>query len=222
MATSPRYPVPARTHRVAQEIQRSRFIATVEHAPTVEAATAFVRRVSEEFADATHNCWAYVVGPPGSTARVGMSDDGEPHGTAGRPMLTTLLHSGVGDVAAVVTRYYGGTKLGTGGLVRAYGGTLRSALDDLPLGEHVEYARLLVVLGYPSVAGVQQLLPAYEAELLAQEFLVDVALTVRLPVGRVEAFQAAVQDATRGRALITPADDEADGPSAPDHHAVGG
>jgi putative IMPACT (imprinted ancient) family translation regulator len=137
-------------------------------------------------------------------------------------MLTTLLHSGVGDVAAVVTRYYGGTKLGTGGLVRAYGGTLRRALDDLPLGEHVEYARLLVILGYPSVAGVQQLLPAYEGELLAQEFLVDVALTVRLPVGRMEAFQAAVQDATRGRALITPADDdEPGGPPAPDRPVAG-
>jgi uncharacterized YigZ family protein len=220
MATPLRYPVPARPHRVAQEIQRSRFIASVERAPTVEAAEAFVRRVSEEFADATHNCWAYVVGPPGSTARVGMSDDGEPHGTAGRPMLTTLLHSGVGDLAAVVTRYYGGTKLGTGGLVRAYGGTLRRALDDLPLGEHVEYAQLQVVIGYPSVAAVQQLLPAFEAELLGQEFLVDVALALRLPVGRAEAFCAAVQDATRGRALIT-ADDETDRPPAPDRHAAG-
>jgi uncharacterized YigZ family protein len=202
MTAPQRYPVPAGPHRVEQEIQRSRFIATVERAPSVDEAAAFVRRVSAEFADATHNCWAYVVGPPGSTARVGMSDDGEPHGTAGRPMLTTLLHSGVGDVAAVVTRYYGGTKLGTGGLVRAYGGSLRRALDGLPVREHLEYAHLTLVMGYPSVAAVQQLLPAFEAELVGQEFLLDATLHVKLPVARADAFDAAVQDATRGRVQV--------------------
>ncbi|NLG62975.1 MAG: hypothetical protein GX539_12100, partial [Candidatus Cloacimonetes bacterium] len=100
-------------------VQRSRFIATLAHAPDVESARAFIEEVRAEFPDATHNCWAFVAGPPGSTSHVGFSDAGEPHGTAGRPMLDVLLHSGIGEVAAVVTRYFGGVKLGKGGLVRA-------------------------------------------------------------------------------------------------------
>ena len=93
-----------------------------------------------------------------------MSDAGEPHGTAGRPMLNALLHSGVGDVVAVVTRYYGGTKLGTGGLVRAYGGGVQQALATLPRGEHVEYAFVRLVADYARIAALQQLFPAFEAE----------------------------------------------------------
>jgi Uncharacterized protein family UPF0029 len=127
-----RYPVPAQQHRVEQVIDRSRFICTVARVQSSEEAQAFIKTMNAEFPDATHNCWAYVVGAPGSTDRVGMSDDGEPHGTAGRPMLTVLLHSGVGEIAAVVTRYYGGTKLGTGGLVKAYSGAVQEALAGMP------------------------------------------------------------------------------------------
>src|SRR5690606_17190774 len=126
------YPIPAATHRTEQTIQRSRFIATLAHAPTVDAARARIDDVRAGFPDATHNCWAFLAGPPGSTAHVGFSDAGEPHGTAGRPMLDVLLHSGIGEVAAVVTRYYGGVKLGKGGLVRAYGGAVQHALATLP------------------------------------------------------------------------------------------
>src|SRR5215218_4549293 len=150
MSTS-RYPIPADVYRARDEIDRSRFITTIAPAPTVEAAEAFIRSMRDEFPDATHNCWAYVVGPPGSTSRVGMSDAGEPHGTAGRPMLTVLLHGGLGDVAAVVTRYFGGVKLGTGGLVRAYGGALQHALADLPRAERVTWALLRVRADYSAV-----------------------------------------------------------------------
>jgi uncharacterized YigZ family protein len=202
MAAPTRYPVPAQMHRHEEEIRRSRFVATVERASTVEEAAEFVRRVSAEFADATHNCWAYVVGAPGSTGRVGMSDDGEPHGTAGRPMLTVLLHGGIGDVAAVVTRYYGGVKLGTGGLARAYGGCLQQALATLPRAEHVEWAHRTVVVSYAAIAAVQHLLPAFEAEVLAQEYLQDVTYALRLPVTHADAFTAAVMDATRGQAVV--------------------
>src|SRR5690606_7146777 len=104
-----------------------------------------------EYPDATHNCWAFVAGPPGDTASIGMSDAGEPHGTAGRPMLDVLLHSDVGEVVAVVTRYFGGTKLGTGGLVRAYGGAVQHALAELPTTLHVERTRLAFTTGYAEV-----------------------------------------------------------------------
>ena len=203
MSTSSRYPVPAATHRVEQEISRSRFITTIARASTVDDATAFVRAVAEEFRDATHNCWAYLVGPPGDTGRIGMSDDGEPHGTAGRPMLNALLHGGVGDVAVVVTRYYGGTKLGTGGLVRAYGGGVQQALATMPVTERIEYAFLTVVIDYSRIAVLQQLCANFEADVLAQEFAVDVRVDLRLPGGNVDEFRAALLDATRGQASFS-------------------
>jgi len=198
-----RYPVPAQQHRAEQVIDRSRFICTVARVQSSEEAQAFIKAMNTEFPDATHNCWAYVVGPPGSTDRVGMSDDGEPHGTAGRPMLTVLLHSGVGEVAAVVTRYYGGTKLGTGGLVKAYGGAVQDALADMPRAERVDSVDVTVHVGYGAIGALQQLWPEFDAELLEQRFEVDAEFLVRVPRVRMAALERAIQNATRGTAIVS-------------------
>ncbi|NVJ14884.1 YigZ family protein [Myxococcus sp. AM010] len=203
-----RYPIPAGLHRVEQDIQKSRFITTAAHTPTVEEAKAFIARVREEFVDATHNCWAFVVGPPGSTAQVGMSDDGEPHGTAGRPMLTALLHGGVGDVAMVVTRYFGGTLLGKGGLVRAYTAGVQQALESLPTTERVRKTRLAVEVEYPHVDGLRRLLPSYEAQVLAEEYSATVGYRLELPVAQVEALRTALNDLTMGQVLVEPLDSD--------------
>jgi uncharacterized YigZ family protein len=200
--TTSRYPIPAAPVRVEEEIKRSRFITTLAPAPTLEAARALIAQVSAEFGDANHNCWAYVVGPPGSTREIGMSDDGEPHGTAGRPMLNVLLHSGVGDIAAVVTRYFGGTLLGTGGLVKAYSGGVQLALASLPLVERVPRADVTVLLDYSAVTLLQRLLPHYEAEILRQEFEADATFYLRLPQEHLEPFAARVIEMTNGQALI--------------------
>jgi len=197
-----RYPVPAERHRTEQTIDRSRFICTLARAERPEDAQAFIREMNAEFSDATHNCWAYVIGAPGSTSRIGMSDAGEPHGTAGRPMLTVLLHSGVGEIAAVVTRYYGGTKLGTGGLVKAYGGAVQHALETLRRVERVDFADVMVAIAYPSIAAVQQILPTVEAEVVSQEYATDVRYRVRLPRPNIVALRNALLDATRGEADI--------------------
>ena len=201
-----RYPIPGGEHRAEQVFLRSRFVATVGGAATVEDAVRFVRRVAAEFPDATHNCWAYAVGRPGNTDRVGMSDDGEPHGTAGRPMLSVLLHSGLGDVAAVVTRYYGGTKLGTGGLVRAYSSTLQITLDELPRAERIELAEVVAVFAYPCLGQIRMLLPAFEVEETRHEFGADITLTLRLPLSRVDGLRKALADATRGECVVEPAE----------------
>ena len=198
-----RYPVPAQQHRVEQVIDRSRFICTVTRVQSSEEAQAFIKAMNAEFPDATHNCWAYVVGAPGSTDRVGMSDDGEPHGTAGRPMLTVLLHSGVGEIAAVVTRYYGGTKLGTGGLVKAYGGAVQQAMAAMPRAERVDSVDLTVHVGYGAIGALQQLWPEFDAELLEQRFEVDAEFSVRVPRVRMAALERAIQNATRGTAVVS-------------------
>jgi len=202
VASLDRYPIPASIHCTEEEILRSRFITTVGHTPTVEAARAFIAQVSTEFSDASHNCWSYVVGPPGSTAQIGMSDDGEPHGTAGRPMLTVLLHSDIGDICAVVTRYFGGTLLGKGGLVKAYSGGVQQAIASLPLVEKIPKTEIMVLFDYASITPLQRLLPDFEAELVQEEYATDVAYQLCLPVEQLAPFTQAVTELTNGQALI--------------------
>lgn len=203
MSVGARYLVPGARHRAEQTIDRSRFICTVQRASSASAAQEFLREMNAEFADATHNCWAYVIGAPGSTDRIGMSDAGEPHGTAGRPMLVVLHHSGVGDIAAVVTRYYGGTNLGTGGLVKAYGGTVQLALTTMPRVERIDYAEMVVVVGYESISAVQQLAQRFESTSLGEDYGEKATLRLRVPETNVEAMRAALLDATSGRAEVT-------------------
>ena len=112
-----------------------------------------------------------------------MSDAGEPHGTAGRPMLNVLLHSGVGDIVAVVTRYFGGTLLGTGGLVKAYSGGVQLGLQTLPVVEKVTMAEVMVVIDYSAVTPFQRLLPDYEVEVLRQEFAADATFVTQAAGG---------------------------------------
>ena len=200
--TPARYAMPAGTVRTVEEIKRSRFITTLRPAATVEEARAAIAAISAEFAGATHNCWAYVVGPPGSTREIGMSDDGEPHGTAGRPMLTVLLHCGVGDIVAVVTRYFGGVLLGTGGLVKAYSGGVQNALDSLPTVERVPRVDVTVVLDYSAITPLKRLFPALEVDILAEQFETDFTFHLRLPQEHLASLTAAVIDLTSGQALI--------------------
>ena len=207
MAESARYPIPAGRHRVEETIQRSRFITTVAHAPDGDAARAFLDAIRGEYPDATHHCWAFVAGPPGSSTHIGMSDDGEPHGTAGRPMLTALLHGGVGEIVAVCTRYYGGVKLGTGGLSRAYSGGVRLALESLPQHERVDRVPVRVVVAYPDVDAVQRILDEMEIVVEAEEYGADVRYRCGVPVGDVEAFEKAVADATRGGGRVESVED---------------
>lgn len=193
-----RYPVPASRVRVEEVILRSRFICTAAPAATAEEARAFIAEMRSEFADASHNCYAFVAGPPGSTAHIGMSDDGEPNGTAGRPMLAVVLGSGVGDIAVVVTRYFGGIKLGTGGLVRAYGGSVKAVLAALPVAEKIAYAEMIASGPYSWVTPVARLLPEHEARLVDQVFAADVTWQIRVPEERAAGLAAALVDLSRG------------------------
>ena len=197
-----RYPIPAARVRVEETISRSRFITTVTAVETPEQARDFVSEIRAEFPAATHHCYAYVAGPPGSTAQIGMSDDGEPGGTAGRPMLAVLLGSGVGDIAVVVTRFFGGTKLGTGGLVRAYSGGVRSALAELPLREKVPLRLLQLKGAYNWISALDRLLPSYEAHVTERAFDADVTWHVTVPEERLDALVAALLELSRGEIRI--------------------
>lgn len=202
MSDPTRYPVPGHRHRVEETIRRSRFITTVARAPTAAAAHDFIDGIRAECPDATHNCWAFVAGPPGSSADVGMSDDGEPHGTAGRPMLETLLHSGVGEVVAVVTRYYGGVKLGKGGLQRAYSGGVKLALNSLTRAERVRRVRLVVTIDYAALGPVRRAAEELDVELADEAYGAEVRLAARVPDNAVARFRAAVAGITGGRGRV--------------------
>ncbi len=196
------YPIPARTQRVEEVIQRSRFITSLAHAPDAPAAHSFVDRVRVEFPDATHHCWAFLAGAPGSTASIGMSDSGEPHGTAGRPMLTVLLHSGVGEICAVGSRYYGGTKLGTGGLARAYAGGVKLALEELLTEVRTPRCRIPVDVGYPHVDSVRRLSEDMDAQVLSEEYGESVRYLLAVPTARLEEFERRLANLTRGEARM--------------------
>ncbi|GAB4530451.1 MAG: YigZ family protein [Anaerolineales bacterium] len=192
------YPVPAREVRHEITVVNSRFIATIAPVFTVEAARDFIQRIRTAFPDATHNVPAYLVGY-GDSVIAHSSDDGEPSGTAGRPALTVLRGSGLGDVAVVVTRYFGGTKLGTGGLVRAYTQAVQEALEHTPRAQKVLAHTLMAAVPYAFYERVRDLTPVYAGQVLDAEFGVEVTLTVRLPVDALEAYQRALQELSGGK-----------------------
>ncbi|MCH2475510.1 MAG: YigZ family protein [Gemmatimonadetes bacterium] len=197
-----RYAIPSRIYRVEELIQRSRFITTAAHAPDANAANAFVDSVRELFPDATHHCWAFVAGPPGSTAHIGMSDDGEPHGTAGRPMLTVLLHSGVGEVVTVCTRYFGGVKLGTGGLSRAYAGGVKLLLQTLPTELKIKRVHVSVRVAYPHVESLQRLLDDLEVVVEHEEYGEEVRYQIAVPVMTLETLREQLAQLTSGAGVL--------------------
>lgn len=184
--------------RFEEEIKRSRFITTLARADSRETALAFVEAIRKEFPDARHNCWAYAAGRPGDTAQIGQSDDGEPHGTAGRPMLNQLLYGGVGELAAVTTRYFGGIKLGTGGLTRAYQNGVKEALLLLPTAEKKVLCRALVEVEYAHVDRFYRLLPQFQARVAGEDFGSSALFTIELPEDCFEPCREALREATDG------------------------
>lgn len=192
-----RYPIPAREVRVEIEVLNSRFIATAAPVLSVEEAKAFVAGIKGEFADASHNVPAYLVGY-GASVVAHCNDDGEPSGTAGRPALAVLRGSGLGDVAVVVTRYFGGTKLGTGGLVRAYGDAVRAVLEVLPRAEKVPTYTVRVLIPYPLFERVRLAVGTHHGQILDEAFAADVVVTARFADEHLPAFEAALQELSGG------------------------
>ena len=193
---------PGEVFRVEQTIKRSRFIASVGHTPGVEEAKAFIEQIKAEFEDARHNCWAYCAGAAGSTDRIGASADGEPHGTAGRPMLTAVTHSGIGEVTVVVTRYFGGILLGTGGLVKAYQSSVKMALEAVPTRVRTKTKRIKFSVEHRFVNQVLRKIEAVNGRILEKNFDMDADFDVEIPEDLAETFAKELEELTRGALLI--------------------
>jgi putative IMPACT (imprinted ancient) family translation regulator len=180
----------------SSEVRHSRFLAQAAPATDVPAALAFLAAHSD--GDATHNCWAYRIG-----AEYRSSDDGEPAGTAGRPILAAIDGQGFDRVVVVVTRWYGGIKLGAGGLVRAYGGTAAECLRTAPRCPLVDMCDLTVQAPFADIGAVHAALAAHMATKLDEMFGSEgVRLRVSLPRDRADALKMHLRDATRDRARV--------------------
>ena len=191
------YAVPARSTRVDLRFKNSRFIGVADRAGSIHEAHEFLHQTREQFPDASHHVYAFAVGH-GSTVTHGMSDDGEPSGTAGRPVLAVLSGSNIGDVAVVVVRYFGGTKLGTGGLVRAYTETAQEVLASLPTEIKVSRVAVDIAVPYEFLDLCKSTL--VEAGLIDQEtYGADVRLRALVEEHRVEETRKKLLDLSSGR-----------------------
>lgn len=184
--------------RTELTVLNSRFIASASPAFTVDEAKAYIAHVRREFSDASHNVPAFIIGF-GASVITHCSDDGEPSGTAGRPILAVLSGGGLGDVVAVVTRYFGGTKLGTGGLVRAYSDSIRAVLEILPRAQRVQTHTTMIVVPYNWIERIRSLISFYHGQILDEEFAGDVTVSARFPEQYFLAFQEALTQASHGQ-----------------------
>ena len=180
--------------------KKSRFIATIRKCETEEEAVAFIDEMKKKYWDARHNCSAFVIGSRGELTRC--SDDGEPSGTAGRPMLEVLLGEGIRNIAVVVTRYFGGTLLGTGGLVRAYTQAVKEGLKSCTVGKMRFGCDLKMETDYNGIGKILYLLGQRGIEPLDSASTDNVTLMIRIPAEQEEAFRKEVVEATCGKAKI--------------------
>ncbi len=181
-AMSATYPTPAETVEVETEVKKSRFIARATKVCDRQEALAFVEQAKQAFPDARHHCWAYVLGNPMSAASAAMSDAGEPSGTAGKPILNVIQHKGVGDVIVVVIRYFGGIKLGAGGLVRAYSGAAEAAMSALPVAQAVAMSQFSVRMDFAKEQLMRHWLAQHQGLMESVEYGAQVVMGLNVPV----------------------------------------
>lgn len=198
---SKRYPIPAGEARIELYIKNSRFIGRAGYTPSVEEAKAFIEKVKAEEPGYTHAVYAFAIGH-GVTVTHGMSDAGEPSGTAGRPTLAVVKGSGLGDVTVVTVRYFGGTKLGTGGLVKAYTEAAQLVLAELPVTEKVERRSVQLTIPYTYYELVKRLSDIHHGRIEDEDFATDITLRLTFTTDDLPAFEAALSEATHGRISV--------------------
>ena len=183
------YPVPAKQVETLYEIKKSKFIACAGFANSRESAMALLDSVKQRYPDARHHCWAYVFGNPNSPSSAAMADDGEPSGTAGKPILNVLQHKDIGDIMIIVTRYFGGIKLGAGGLVRAYSAAAQQAVDALEVRQEIKLEPLSVDIDFKHEQFVRYLVEQAQGKIANCNYASSVVINVELPLDALEDFR---------------------------------
>jgi uncharacterized YigZ family protein len=183
------YPVPSKSCEVCYEIKKSRFIARAVFADTREQAMNELAQAKKDYPDARHHCWAYQFGNPKSAASAAMSDDGEPSGTAGKPILNILQHKNVGDVMIIVTRYFGGIKLGAGGLVRAYSASAQMAMDAVETEQQVARESFELRCDFNHEQPIRHWLGLHDGIIDDVTYTHQVTVNLALPIVEEKAFR---------------------------------
>ncbi len=197
------YFVPACESVTEEHIKKSRFITYLAHVSNVDEAKKFVAQMKAMHPDARHHCWAFVAGHPNDSMCRGFSDDGEPSGTAGKPILAQLIGSGLGEIVAVVVRYYGGVRLGTGGLVKAYGGGVKLALENLRTIEKVIVSKVQFEFEYQHLSLVTVILESYHAAQISTDFTDNIVMIVEVDVRKVSDLCLELTNRLRARLTVT-------------------
>jgi uncharacterized YigZ family protein len=192
------YSVPLNEIRREQTILNSRFIATLAPVFSIDEARAFLARLKKEFADASHNVPTYIIGG-GNPVIEYFSDDGEPSGTAGKPALAVLRGSGLGDIAVVVTRYFGGTLLGTGGLVKAYTESTQMVVNAAGRGRRVPVYVAMLVIPYNLLERVRLLVTRQHGEVLGEDYAADITMSLQFPIDSFDAFKNELREISAGK-----------------------
>jgi len=191
------YLIPADEIRRDHVSVNSRFIATLAPVFSIEEARTFIKRIRLEFEDATHNVPAYIIGG-GNNVTDYCSDDGEPQGTAGRPALAVLRGSGLGDAVMVITRYFGGTLLGTGGLVKAYTEAAQQVVRDVVRARKMQVVVAMLVLPYNLLGRIRSMAAHCDGSILGEDFGADVTMTLRFPTEFFPVFQKDLRELSSG------------------------
>ena len=180
--------------------KKSRFLGKIKKVETEEEALEFIESIKKQYWDARHNCFAYIIGTKGETVRC--SDDGEPSGTAGKPMLEVLQNQELRNVVAVVTRYFGGVLLGTGGLVRAYTQATQEALKEAQVATMTPMSIMTVQTDYNAIGKIKYVLAQEETPVLNEEYAADVVVTMAVPLDQKEYMIKKLTEVTNGRAVM--------------------
>ncbi len=187
------YHTPKQLESIEIEVKRSRFIAYAQHIKGAGEAKSFIQSLKDKYPDARHHCHAFIGGTPNNSNLYGFSDDGEPSGTAGMPIFTHLKHSDLGEVIIVVVRYFGGTKLGTGGLARAYGDAAKRVLQLLSTQEFIAMEKMHLIMSFALEAQVRKELQAIGGSVKEVSYRQEVHMVIEKPIQNLLALPYCVE-----------------------------
>lgn len=202
MADAIRYFIPARAIEVVTEIKRSRFIAHIAHCSNSDEAFNVIEQAKKRYPDARHHCWAFIACPPLSASAVRFSDDGEPSGTAGKPILNVLQYSHYGEIICVVSRYFGGIKLGSGGLVRAYSNSTQAAIEKLIVKEIVELTSIRIQFSYPFESSIRHYLESIDVVITHVDYQEQIIFQLNIEKTLISKVMQHTRNLCKGEVLL--------------------
>lgn len=179
------------------EIKKSRFIGFAKKAVSREEAIEFITKLKESYPDARHHCWGYLIGEPKNSTNSGYNDDGEPSGTAGKPILSQINYSNIGNVVVVIVRYFGGIRLGAGGLVRAYRESAQTVLDALEVEKYISHVEISAICSFSEENSLRKIIASLQGEILDVSYSSGVRFRVNIP----EAFLVQLKEETYNTAI---------------------